>query len=78
MHEESIYYILLYCVKTRTLRALFFTLIRVQWVLSASVKVTLLGSDGSFVGEKKKKKNKGSLGSKPLMYFFGKLCVVHR
>ena len=54
MHEESIDHILLHCAKTRTLWALFFTLFGVQWVLSASIKMTLLGRDGSFVGKKRR------------------------
>ena len=54
MHEESINYILLHCAKTRTLWALFFTLFGVQWVLLASVKMMLLGRDGSFVGKKRR------------------------
>ena len=65
MHEESIDHILLHCAKTRTLWALFFTLFGVQWVLPASVKTTLLSWNGSFV----EKKEKGSLESKPFMYF---------
>ena len=54
MHEESIDHILLHCAKTRTLWALFFTLFRVQWVLPASVKMMLLGWNGSFVGKNRK------------------------
>ena len=67
MYEELIDHILLHYAKTRTLWALFFTLFRVQWVLPASVKMTLLGWNGSSVGKKKKKK--GSLESKPFIYF---------
>ena len=65
MHEESIDHILLHCAKTRTLWALFFTLFGVQWVLLDSIKEMLLGWDKSFVG----KKEKGSLESRPLIYF---------
>ncbi|RVW76760.1 hypothetical protein CK203_050518 [Vitis vinifera] len=54
MHEESIDHILLHCAKTRTLWALFFTLFGVQWVLPASVKMTLLGWNRSFVGKERK------------------------
>ena len=54
MHEESIDHILLHCAKTRSLWALFFTLFRVQWVLPTSVKMMLLGWNGSFVGKKRK------------------------
>ena len=53
-HEESIDHILLLCVKARILWALLFSLFGVQWVLPATVKVTILGWDGSFVGEKRK------------------------
>ena len=54
MHEEPIDYILLHCAKTRTLWELFFTLFEVQWVLLASIRVTFLGWDGSFVGRKRR------------------------
>ena len=55
-HEESIDHILLHCTKARTLWALLFSLFWVQWVVpaTATVKATLLGWDGSFVGEKRK------------------------
>ena len=55
MYEESINHIFLYCAKTRTLWVLFFSLFGVQWVLLATIKVTLLDWDGSFVGKKRKK-----------------------
>ena len=54
MHEESIDHILLHCGKTRTLWALFFSLFRVQWVLPATVKETLLSWNRSLVGKKRK------------------------
>ena len=54
MYEELIDHILLHYAKTRTLWALFFTLFRVQWVLPASVKMTLLGWNRSFVGKERK------------------------
>ena len=54
MHEELINHILLHCAKTRTLWELFFTLFGVQWMLPASVRETLLGWDGSFVGKKRR------------------------
>ena len=54
MHEGLIDHILLHCAKTRTLWALFFTLFGLQWVLPASVKMTLLGWDGSFVRKKRR------------------------
>ena len=68
MHEELIDHILLHCAKTRTLWALLFTLFRVQWVLPTSVKMTLLGWNGSFVGKKR-----GSLESRSFMYFLDDL-----
>ena len=52
MHEESIDHILLHCGKTRTLWALFFSLFRVQWVLPATIKETLLSWNRSLVGKK--------------------------
>ena len=54
MHEELINHILLHCAKTRTLWELLFTLFGVQWMLPASVRETLLGWDGSFVGKKRR------------------------
>ena len=53
-HEESIDLILLHCAKARTLWTLLCSLFGMQWVLPATVKVTLLGWDGSFVGKKRK------------------------
>ena len=53
-HEESIDHILLHCVKTKTLWALLFSMFGVLWVLPATVKETLLGWNGSFVGKKRK------------------------
>ncbi|RVW53546.1 hypothetical protein CK203_092382 [Vitis vinifera] len=64
-HEESIDHILLLCVKARILWALLFSLFGVQWVLPATVKATLLGWDGSFVG----KKRKGVWRASPLSFF---------
>ena len=53
--EEIIDHLLLHCTKTRVLWELFFTLIRVSWVLSSSIRETLLSWHGSFVGKKHKK-----------------------
>ena len=64
-HEESIDHILLHCAKARTLWALLCSLFGVQWVLPATVKATLLGWDGSFVG----KKRKGVWRANPLCLF---------
>ncbi|RVX01776.1 Mediator of RNA polymerase II transcription subunit 31 [Vitis vinifera] len=47
-HEESIDLILLHCAKARTLWTLLCSLFGMQWVLPATVKVTLLGWDGIF------------------------------
>ena len=65
-HEESIDHILFHCVKTKTLWALLFSMFRVQWVLLATVKGTLLGWNGSFVG----KKRKGVWRASPLCLFW--------
>ena len=54
MHEESINHIILHCPKTRALWVLFFSLFGAQWVLPTTVKATLLGWDGFFVGKKRK------------------------
>ncbi|KAL6349617.1 hypothetical protein AAG906_035778 [Vitis piasezkii] len=53
-HEESIDHILLHCGKVR-LWELLFSLFRVCWVIQASVRETLLGWQGSFIGRKRKK-----------------------
>ena len=48
-------YILLHCVKTRALWNIFFSIFGVAWVLSGSVKETLLGWHGAFVGKTREK-----------------------
>ena len=60
MHKESIDHILLHCVKTRALWEMLFTLFGVSWVLPFSVRATLLGWNGTFVGKKHKKLWKAS------------------
>ena len=50
--EETIDHLLLHCSKTRVLWDLLFTLFGVSWVLSFSVRETLLSRRGSFVGKK--------------------------
>ena len=58
-YEESIDHILLHCEEARTLWALLYSMFTVQWVLPATVKETLLGWNGTFVG-----KEEGCLESK--------------
>ena len=53
--EETIDHLLLHCSKTRVLWDLLFTLFGVSWVLSSSIRETLLSWHGSFVGKKCKK-----------------------
>ncbi|RVX01293.1 hypothetical protein CK203_031217 [Vitis vinifera] len=53
-HEESIDHMLLHCGKARLWEVLF-SLFRVCWVIQASVRETLLGWQGSFIGRKRKK-----------------------
>ena len=53
--EETVDHLLLHCVKTRALWSLLFSLFGVAWVLSGSVKETLLGWHGAFVGKTRKK-----------------------
>ena len=53
--EESTNHILIHCTKTRVLWELSFALFGVTWVLPCSVRETLLGRYGSFVGKKRKK-----------------------
>ena len=43
-------HLLLHCAKTWVLWNLFFSLFGVSWILSCSMKETLLGWNGSFVG----------------------------
>ena len=58
-HEKSIDHIFLHCEKAKTLWALLYSMFGVQWVLLATVKETLLGWNGTFVG-----KEEGCLESK--------------
>ena len=53
--EETIDHLPLHCIKTRVLWDLLFNLFGLSWVLPSSVRETLLGWYGSFVGEKRKK-----------------------
>ena len=52
--EESIDHLLLHCEKTREVWMLLLFLFGVSWVFPFSVKETLLGWRGSFVGKKRK------------------------
>ena len=63
---ETMDHLLLYCVKTWALWNLFFSLFGVTWVLSGSVKETLIGWHGAFVGKTRKR-----LGKWPPYVFFG-------
>ena len=53
--EETVNHLLLHCVKMRALWSLLFSLFGVAWVLSGSIKETLLGWHGAFVGKTRKK-----------------------
>ena len=55
VEEESTNHILIHCTKTRVLWELVFVLFVVTQVLLCSVRETLLGWYGSFVGKKLKK-----------------------
>ena len=48
---EMVDHLLLHCVKTRVLWSLIFSLFGMAWVLSCSVKETLLGWPGAFEGK---------------------------
>ncbi|RVW84854.1 hypothetical protein CK203_048644 [Vitis vinifera] len=52
---ETVDHLLLHCVKTRVLWNLLFSLFGVTWTLSCTVKETLLGWHGAFVGKGRKK-----------------------
>ena len=52
---ETMDHLLLHCVKTRVLWNLIFSLFGVAWVLSCSVKETLLRWHGAIVGKTRKK-----------------------
>ncbi|RVW58882.1 hypothetical protein CK203_104242 [Vitis vinifera] len=53
--EETVDLLLLHCVKTRVLWNLLFSLFGISWTLSCTVKTTLLGWNGGFVGKRRKK-----------------------
>ncbi|RVW39006.1 putative ribonuclease H protein [Vitis vinifera] len=53
--EETVDHLLLHCIKTRVLWNLLFSLFGISWTLSCSVKSTLLGWTGGFVGKRRKK-----------------------
>ena len=52
---ETVDHLLLHCVKTRVLWNLLFSLFGMSWTLSCTVKETLLGWNGVFVGKGRKK-----------------------
>ena len=54
-HEKSFDHILLHYGKARVLWELLFSLFKVYWVMQSTIKETLLGWHGSFVGRKQKK-----------------------
>ncbi|RVW95701.1 hypothetical protein CK203_031580 [Vitis vinifera] len=53
--EETMDHLLLHCIKTRILWNLLFSLFGISWTLSGTVKTTLLGWNGGFVGKRRKK-----------------------
>ena len=53
--EETVDHLLLHCVKTWVLWNLLFSLFGISWTLSCTVKATLLGWNGGFVGKRRKK-----------------------
>ena len=61
---ETVDHLLLHCVKTRALWNLLLSLFGMAWVLSSSIKETLLGWDGAFLGKTRKK----ARANGPLMY----------
>ena len=55
IEEESIDCFFVHCVKTRVLWELLFTLFKVSWVPSLSIREALLGWHSSFLGKKWRK-----------------------
>ena len=53
-NEESIDHLLLHCEKTREVWNMFFTLLGVCWVFTSSVRETLVGWDGAWVGKQRR------------------------
>ena len=53
--EESANHVLIHCPTAAMIRHLIFTLFGVHWVMPNSIKETILGWNGSFVGKKRKK-----------------------
>ena len=54
-NEETIDRLLIYCAKTRVLWEMFFSLVRVSWVLPLLIREPLLNWNGLFVAKKRKK-----------------------
>ena len=52
---KTVDHLLLHCVKTWVLWNLLFSLFGISWTLSCTVKTTLLGWNGGFVGKRRKK-----------------------
>ncbi|RVW66277.1 hypothetical protein CK203_065982 [Vitis vinifera] len=78
---ETVDHLLLHCVMTRTLWNLLFSLFGVEWVLSGTVKETLLGWHGAFVGKIRKKAWQmapyvyfGQFGRKEICWLLGMRC----
>ena len=53
--EESANHVLIHCPKAAMIWHLIFALFGVHWVLPNSIKETILGWNGTFVGKKRKK-----------------------
>ncbi|RVX09127.1 putative ribonuclease H protein [Vitis vinifera] len=71
--EETVDHLLLHCIKTRVLWNLLFSLFGISWTLSCTVKTTLLGWNGGFVGKRRKK----AWQMAPLCIFWGSLAQSH-
>ncbi|RVX23342.1 putative ribonuclease H protein [Vitis vinifera] len=78
---ETVDHLLLHCVMTRTLWNLLFSLFGVEWVLSGTVKDTLLGGMERLWGKSVKRRGKwppyvyfGQCGRKEIRWLLGTRC----
>ena len=78
---KTVDHLLLHCVMTRTLWNLLFSLFGVEWVLSDTIKETLLGWHARLWGKSVKRRGKwppyvyfGQCGRKEIRWLLGTRC----